>query len=122
MKNIFLLSMIFFLCACASIFKGTRDEIEIQTANPNARIYINDAYYGNGKVNTSFSKNEEYEITVHEKGCPSKNIHVGKHFDPVTLLGAFWDFGIISILIVDNMTGAIKDFDQNNFLIHSACD
>ncbi|WP_223823662.1 hypothetical protein [Candidatus Enterovibrio escicola] len=64
-----------------------------------------------------------YNITVQGSNdkCKSVTILATKSFDPTTLLGVFLDFGIVSIFVVDGLSGAWQQFDQTNYVIDANC-
>ncbi len=113
---------IFALSGCAAMFNGTSEQVSIRSKSPSAKIYVNDAYLGDGNVITSFKKNKNYTITVEEDNCSSVTIPVSKSFDATTLLGVFIDFGVVTILVVDGIgTGAWQKFDQTSYMVNANC-
>ena len=122
-KSILLILMsLFMLNGCAAMFHGTSQQVSIQSKDRNARIYVNDAYLGDGNVITAFKKNKSYTIRVEKDGCDSVTIPVSKSFDPTTLLGVLIDGGIVSILVVDGLgTGAWQQFDQTAYIVNPQC-
>ncbi|KUI97864.1 hypothetical protein [Vibrio sp. MEBiC08052] len=44
------------LSGCAAMFNGTSQQVSIRSKNPAAKIYVNDAYLGDGNVITVFKK------------------------------------------------------------------
>ncbi|EJL6481878.1 PEGA domain-containing protein [Vibrio cholerae] len=113
---------LFTLSGCAAMFHGTSQQVSIRSQNPSAKIYVNEAYLGNGNVITAFKKNQNYTIRVEEDNCHSVTIPVTKSLDATTLLGIFIDFGIVSILVVDGLgTGAWQQFDQTSYIVNANC-
>ncbi|EKZ8642449.1 PEGA domain-containing protein [Vibrio cholerae] len=123
MKKIaFLLMAVFLLNGCAAMFNGSSQQVSIRSKDPKAKIYVNNAYLGDGNVVTTFKKKEKYSIRVEQDNCESVTMPVSKSFDATTLLGLFIDFGIVSILVVDGVgTGAWQQFDQTNYIIDAQC-
>ncbi|EKO3577144.1 PEGA domain-containing protein [Vibrio metschnikovii] len=123
MKKIaFLLMAVFLLNGCAAMFNGSSQQVSIRSKDPKAKIYVNNAYLGDGNVVTTFKKKEKYSIRVEQENCESVTMPVSKSFDATTLLGLFIDFGIVSILVVDGVgTGAWQQFDQTNYIIDAQC-
>jgi hypothetical protein len=69
------------------------------------------------------SKKRSPTISVRKEGCDEGTAVVEKEFDPVTLLGLLWDFGLISILVVDlAATGAVNKFKHTTFTVNPHCD
>ncbi len=117
-----LTAMSFIFTGCAAMFNGATQQVSIRSKNPNARIFVNDAYLGDGNVVTTFKKKMNYTIRVEEDNCKSVTIPVSKSFDATTLLGIFIDFGIVSILVIDGLgTGAWQQFDQSNYIVNAQC-
>ncbi|EKO3702118.1 PEGA domain-containing protein [Vibrio metschnikovii] len=118
----FLLMAVFLLNGCAAMFNGSSQQVSIRSKDPKAKIYVNNAYLGDGNVVTTFKKKEKYSIRVEQDNCEPVTMPVSKSFDATTLLGLFIDFGIVSILVVDGVgTGAWQQFDQTNYIIDAQC-
>ncbi len=123
MKKLIALFGVLALSGCAAMFNGTSQEISIRSNNPEAKIFVNDAYLGKGNVMTSFKKKEEYSIRVEQSECQSVTVPVSKSFDATTLLGIAIDFGVVSILVVDGVgTGAWQEFDQESYIVDANCE
>ena len=113
---------VFLLNGCAAMFNGSSQQVSIRSKDPKAKIYVNDAYLGDGNVVTTFKKKEKYTIRVEQDNCEAVTMPVSKSFDATTLLGLFIDFGIVSILVVDGVgTGAWQQFDQTNYIVDAQC-
>ena len=113
---------VFLLNGCAAMFNGSSQQVSIRSKDPQAKIYVNDAYLGDGNVVTTFKKKEKYTIRVEQDNCEAVTMPVSKSFDATTLLGLFIDFGIVSILVVDGVgTGAWQQFDQTNYIVDAQC-
>ncbi len=109
------------LSGCAAMFNGATQQISIRSTNPKAKIFVNEAYLGDGIAVTTFKKKEKYSIRV-EDSCQSVTIPVLKSFDATTLLGIPLDYGLISIFIVDGLgTGAWQQFNQTTYVVSSKC-
>ena len=123
MKNFLVVCVaIFTLNGCAAMISGTSQQVSITSKNPDAHIYVNGLYLGDGAVTTTLKKNKNYTIVVEKDGCRSVTIPVTKSFDPTTLLGVFIDGGLVSILVVDGVgTGAWQQFDQSNYIVNAQC-
>ncbi|MGO2591760.1 MAG: PEGA domain-containing protein [Enterococcus faecalis] len=73
----------------------------MRSQKPNDKIYVNEAYLGEGSAVTTFKKNKNYTIRVEEKGCQSVTVPATKSY------GAG--------------TGAWQQFDQTSYVITSQC-
>ena len=108
----------FFLSGCAAMFKGTTQQINFRSNDPDVTFYVNEQFIGKGSAVTTFKKNIAYTITARKKGCQDMLIAATKSFDPITLLGILIDYGIVTILIVDGAaTGAWQQFDQTSYVM-----
>jgi hypothetical protein len=95
------------ITACAYIFHGTSDQITIQSADKDAKLYVDNILVGQGTAIYTAERNHKYTITARKAGCSDVSVQTGDKFDPVSLLGLLIDFGVISILVIDNLTGAM---------------
>lgn len=121
-KIVFVVAFVSFLSGCAAMFNGASQQVSIRSQDTRAKIYVNEAYLGNGHVVTTFKKKKNYTIRVEQEDCESMSVPVTKSFDATTLLGVFIDFGIVTILVVDGVgTGAWQSFDQTNYIIDAKC-
>ncbi len=116
------LSFSVLLTGCASIFNGSSQQVAIRSNVDGAEIYVNEAYLGKGNAVTTFKKKENYVISARREGCDSVSLPAPKSFDATTLLGIFFDFGIITILVIDGVaTGAWQQFDQTSYVVDPQC-
>ncbi|SES62851.1 PEGA domain-containing protein [Nitrosomonas marina] len=112
----------FMLSGCATMFNGSTQQVAIRSNQPDAELYVNEAFVGKGNTVTTFKKKEDYMITVRKEGCNSVTVPATKSFDATTLLGVFIDFGLITILAIDGAgTGAWNKFDQTSFVVDPQC-
>ena len=89
---------------------------------PDAKLYVNETYIGQGNGTETFRKKGVYTITARKAGCRDTSIVPQKSLDPTTLLGILIDWGIITILIVDGaITGAWMKYDKTGYLIDPDC-
>lgn len=92
---------------CAYMFHGNTDQITIQSVDPQAELYLENAIIGKGTASATVERNRKYSITAKKAGCSDQSVQTGDKFDAISLLGLFLDLGIVSILIVDNASGAM---------------
>jgi hypothetical protein len=104
---IFTVLLVFQLTGCAYMFHGNTDQITIQSVDPQAELYIENALIGKGTASASVERNRKYSVTAKKAGCSDQTVQTGDKFDAISLLGLFLDLGIVSILIVDNASGAM---------------
>ena len=96
---------------CAYMFHGNTDQITIQSADSDAALYLNNVLIGKGSASATVPRNKKQTITAKKSGCTDHVVETGDRFDGISLLGLFLDLGIISMLIVDNGTGAMWKTD-----------
>lgn len=110
------------LVGCAAMFNGSSQTMSIRSTMPDTKLYVNEAYIGQGNGTETFRKKQNYTITARKEGCRDTSVVATKSFDPTTLLGILIDYGIISILIVDGAaTGAIQKFDKTSYTVDPDC-
>lgn len=95
------------LTGCAYMFHGTSDQITIQSPENDTKIFLNGVLIGKGSAMATVEKGKQSTIVGKKQGCSDHLVQTGSKFDAVTLLGILLDFGVISILVVDNLTGAM---------------
>jgi hypothetical protein len=112
------------LPGCAAMFHGTSQQINVRSNDPDASLYVNEAFIGKGVgAVTVLKKKNDYTIAAKKEGCTTNQVPVAKSFDAITLLGILIDLGIVSVLVVDGAaTGAWQQFDQTSFVVDPVCD
>ena len=106
------------LTACASMFNGSEQEINIKT-HPSAEIYIDDRFAGNGYTRKKLTRDEAHVIRVELGECQQTYTTKAK-FNKTSLLGIFVDLGLVSIP-VDFITGAAWDIYPDRFIMQPEC-
>ena len=90
--------MIFHLTGCAAMFHGSSDQITIQSADPDSKIYMDNVLIGKGTAMASVKRNTTHSVIAKKQGCADNLVQTENSFDAVSLLGFFLDFGVISML------------------------
>lgn len=115
----------FGLTGCAAIFNGTTETLYVRSEEPDTRFYLNERDLGTGtSAVTTVRKKELGRATFRttKDGCNTQTMPVQTAFDPVTLLGVFIDFGIISIVGIDWLaTGAVTKAAQTDYVLTPEC-
>ncbi len=106
---------------CAYMFHGNRDQITIQSADPDAQIYLDNVLIAKGTATATVERNKKYTIAAKKEGCSDHTVETGDKFDGISLLGLLLDLGIISMLIVDNATGAMWKTDPLVYHVKPIC-
>ncbi|MFH7408464.1 hypothetical protein [Acinetobacter variabilis] len=111
-----------FSTACATMFNGSSQTVNIRSNDTEAKIYVNEEYMRKNNAVYTFKKKENYVLKAEKVGCKTTTVIPQKTFDPTTLLGIFVDWGIISILVVDGAaTGAWQKFNQTSYVVDPDC-
>jgi len=104
--------IIFYLTSCATLFKGTSEEVNFKTSHDPAEIWINGQNMGQTPMSIKLESKKTYTIEFKKEDYKTvtKTItnHVGAGWIILDVLG-----GLIPV-IVDAATGAWYSFDQKN--------
>jgi hypothetical protein len=104
--------------ACATIFSGGPDQINIHSNDPDAKILVNGNEIGKGSAVYSLPKGQTAIITASEKGCDDRSEPTGQSINGVTFINLiFWPF-----YLVDAATGDIHKADPTNYTVTPNCD
>ncbi len=114
--------LLFQFTGCAYMFHGNTDQITVQSADPDAKLYLNNVLIGRGSASATVPRNVKQTISAKKDGCTDHVVQTGDRFDAISLLGLLLDFGIISMLIVDNSTGAMWKTDPLVYHVNPICD
>lgn len=120
-----LLSIVLISSSCAAMFTGTSETLYVRSDEPSTRFFLNERDLGTGtsavttvqkkKLNTS-------TFRVVKEGCHDKSMPIETAFNPVTLLGIFLDWGVVSIVVVDWLaTGAVTKASQTQYVLTPEC-
>jgi hypothetical protein len=86
-----LISFIFLLSSCATIFKGDFDNIQTSSEPIGAKVYVNDTFYGNTPLRLKLKSKGEYKIEFKMEGYkPITRIvtnHIGVGWVILDILG-----------------------------------
>lgn len=107
---------------CALMFHGKTDQIQIQSQSSDAELYLDGAQIGKGRATATVQRGQKYIITAKKNGCfDSSPIQTDQKFDEVSLLGILVDGGLISILLVDNLSGALWKTAPTDYTVSLNC-
>jgi len=122
--NVLLLGSLIFNISCASMFSGTSEKIRVRSDVPGTKLYLDDEEIGTDEATVKIAKKKlkNTYLVAKKEGCKSKKIEIETKFDPITLLGIFLDFGIVTIGIVDwASTGAVFEAERTNYVLNPVC-
>lgn len=114
-------SMAIPLSGCAYMFRGTSDQIHVSSADHNAMIYFDNVLIGRGSAPATAKRGQTHTIVAKKEGCSDHSVQTTDKFDGISLLGLLLDLGIISILIVDNATGAMWKTEPLTYYVNPIC-
>jgi hypothetical protein len=128
MKKIALLVTTFYLFACtgcATMLSGTNEILTVRSNEQDTKFFFNQMEIGNGtSAVTNVSKRDLSGSTLkaEKPGCSFAEVPVMTQFDPLTLLGILWDWGIFSIFLIDwAATGAVTKATVKNYITTPGC-
>ncbi len=107
-----LLSMLLLLSSCATIFKGTSEEVRFGSEPQKAEVWINGARMGETPVSLKLESKKTYQIEFRKEGFKTATRTITNH------VGAGWIIldvlaGLVPV-VVDAATGAWYSLDQKN--------
>tara|TARA_B100001063_G_scaffold243101_1_gene273011 strand:- start:259 stop:615 length:357 start_codon:yes stop_codon:yes gene_type:complete len=113
MKKLFLLSLIFSLSSCGTIFTGTSEAIVIDSNVDGAIVEFDGVEVGQTPFTTKVKKSFNGMIKVSADGYKDKSFQLLKSFNGISILnlGNLLGWGI------DFATGALNKFDQKGYEI-----
>ena len=106
---------------CALMFHGTSDQIRIQGQSSNSLLFLEGNQIGKGTATATVQRGKQYTITAKKNGCSDSSVKTGRKFDAVSLLGILIDWGLISILLVDNLSGAMWETEPTSYTVYPDC-
>lgn len=107
---------------CALMFHGKSDQIRMQSQSSDAVLYLDGVQIGKGTATATVQRGQKYTLTAKKNGCSdSSPLQTGSKFDEVSLLGILIDWGLISILLVDNLSGALWKADPLVYTVSPIC-
>lgn len=121
MRRLKLLSVIglsVLIAGCATIFKGSSADVQVNSSPSGADVYINEIDRGSTPQTLSLKRNKNYVLTFKKEGYEDVNMEIDKKFDiGTTVVGNIFSWGLLGI-IVDAATGAAytltpADLDAN---------
>jgi hypothetical protein len=100
---------------CAAIFKGSSEQVYVNSDPAGAKIFVNGALMGSTPVMLQLKSNKTYNVEFRMDGYETKTYTLTNH------LGAGWIIldvlcGLIPV-VVDAATGAWYGLDQDNIYL-----
>lgn len=107
-----IISFLFLLSSCATLFKGTTQEVNFSSDPQRAEVWINGIKMGETPVALKLESKKTYTIEFKKEGFETHTYTITNH------VGAGWIIldvlaGLVGV-IVDAATGAWYSLDQKN--------
>jgi hypothetical protein len=101
-----------YLTSCATLFKGTKQEVSMNSEPQKAEVYVNGQLMGETPLALKLETKKTYSIEFRKEGYKSKTYQITNH------VGAGWVIldvlaGLVGV-IIDAATGAWYSLDQKN--------
>lgn len=101
-----LLLLVPYISACATIVRGSSQDVRITSDPPNARILVNNQDRGETPTTLTLDTSNNYQITFEREGYSSETVNVTQNFTVGwPIFGNLFSWGLIGI-VVDVANGA----------------
>lgn len=100
------------LSSCATIFSGTRDEVEIRTSDPDAELVIDGKSHGCGTQTIELERDKDHIIEVIPTKGDSRRVNLNPKFNILIIFNAIIPGGAVASFI-DWMTGSAFDLEPD---------
>ena len=112
MKSLLVLSSIIFFTGCATVIKGTNQDITFDSSPRGASIFLDGIRVGTTPVLLTLKKNKYKSFRIEKEGYHSISRNMSTDYDLVTLFSIFWDYSTTDLL-----TGAAFQYSENAYFI-----
>lgn len=116
MKKYVALLCVLALAGCATVFRGTQQEITIRTDPDSAQIFVDGRLVGSGTASFNVKKqngNNLPTIRVEEEGYKPQSFQLQNSFDNIALINLTFVYSWTT----DFLTGAMFEYAPNNYMI-----
>lgn len=111
--SVFLLfSFIFLVSNCATLFKGTSADVNLNSDPQRAEVYVNGALMGNTPVALKMESKKTYTIEFRKEGFKPRTYTISNHVQAGWIILDVL-FGLLGV-IIDAATGAWYELDEKN--------
>ena len=101
---------LFLSMGCASVLKGTSQDVTFDSSPQGAEVYVDGGNMGKTPLTLTLKKNAYDNIMVKKEGFETQNIPLEKSFDGVAIINIFWDLST-----TDLITGALYEYKPNQY-------
>jgi hypothetical protein len=103
--------------ACATVFGGKSDNINIHSNEPSAKISVNGNQIGTGSAVYSLSRDRTAIITASKKGCSDMSVPTDRAINGLTFLNLiFWPG-----YLIDAATGSLHKAATLDYTVTPNC-
>lgn len=108
------------IVGCATIIKGTNQDISIQSNPSNAKVIVKtiggvEVWSGTTPASVKLSRKKEYVVTIQLSGYKDVNVQLDQRFE-VWALGNLICGGVLGI-VVDAVSGAIWKLEPEQIMV-----
>jgi uncharacterized protein YceK len=107
-----ILIVLVLVSGCATVFKGTTQEINFESNPSGAKVFLDGNLVGTTPFSMSLKKNKYKSFRIELEGYQTITRQMDKEYDLVTLLNIFWDWST-----TDMLTGAAFEYAENSYYI-----
>jgi hypothetical protein len=109
--------------SCALVFRGTRQNVKMQSMTNGTSIYVDGELVGTDYVSQRLKRSKSHTVTFKKDGCNSENVHIGSE-----LSGGWVAWDVINILwlnpipiLCDGISGAWRKLDKTQVTVDLTC-
>ncbi len=112
MSVLLIFSTLLLISGCATIFKGTKEEVNFHSEPQGVDVYVDGVLMGTTPLSLKLESKKTYSIEFRKEGYPTATHQISNS------IGAGWIIldilaGLVPV-IIDAATGAWYKLDQNN--------
>ena len=108
---------------CSGLTRSTTDQIRVESLNPQAKLYVNGQFIGNGSGTASVKRNHPSTITAEDGGfCATAIKNTGSSFNPASLRDYVNGAPLLAILA--DAAGVSQDVGKTSpktYMVTPAC-
>lgn len=86
------------LTGCASVLKGSRQSVSIESNPQNAQVFVDGTRMGTTPLNIKLKRNKHSAIKIVKQGYEPQQQALQKEYDMITLLNVFWDYSTTDLI------------------------
>lgn len=107
------------MTSCATVFQGSRQEVQIQAEPSTAKIYVDGGMEGKGNVTVNLKRNQNHTIRVEADGYDTEHRKIRKKAQAGFIIAdiLFIYPSALTSIIVDAATGAWHKFEDDSLII-----